>query len=385
MHADLTNWDLRNELTFADIGPRLNRWFHDMLGDRPTGVLVSHNTPVDIQYLLCEYIRTGIELPPQIRLGLDTCATLKRFASICYRKVPKDEWSILTKTGKNSMGVKPVAIYALSKRTPPEKFEETCGTHHDADADTKAVYVILFDQAQFGDKGLHGFAFKGNKKCFQPLEEIMSAMKKKMKEPVLEFEQTPPGWIPALSADPADPLSRSSHDLPAEVDEVKEKTYSPPPPQRGEGKPTPKLKRHVGANSSRTGTTMKATELMLRLFLFFFTMTTMENICKFTNAKATEVVWKLPYQRSDGSTHYKVSYPPTHEYSHLITWTHIALALQLEVSKTQVPGSFRGPRSKGWKPLTPGELYVWTGITLKMGTLGLPRCIISRTHARTHA
>ena len=135
-----------------------------MIGDSPAGVLVSHNTPVDIQFLLCEYLRTGIELPPEIRLGLDTCAVLKRFSTICYRKVPTDKWPILTKKGKNSMGVKPVAIYALSKRNPPEKFEEACGTHHDADADTKAVHVILFDHRQFGNRGLHGFVFKGNRK-----------------------------------------------------------------------------------------------------------------------------------------------------------------------------------------------------------------------------
>ena len=256
MYAGMTNRMLRNELSFTVIGPMLNRWFDEMLGDRLAGVLVSHNTAVDIQFLLCEYLRTGIQLPPRIRLGLDTCATLKRFSSICYRKVDTSEWPTTTKAGKNSMGVKPTAIYALSKRNPPEKFEEVCGTHHDADADTKAVHVILFDAPQFGDKGLHGCVFKGQRKCFQPLEEIMSVMRVKMSEAVLEFDQPPPGWIPAPVADPADPLSRSSDKLPPEVNEVKQKTFSPPPSQRGEGQPSPKLKRHVGINSSRTSTTM---------------------------------------------------------------------------------------------------------------------------------
>ena len=53
---------------------------------------------------------------------------------------------------KPSIGVKPCAIYALSKRDTPASFEEVCGEHHDAEADTRAVAVILFDEEQFGEK-----------------------------------------------------------------------------------------------------------------------------------------------------------------------------------------------------------------------------------------
>ena len=36
-------------------------------------------------------------------------------------------------------------------------------------------------------------------------------------------------------------------------------------------------------------------------------------------------------------------------------------------------GSFKQRRRKGWRTLTSGELMVWLGITLKMGTLGRNR------------
>ena len=204
------------------------------------------------------------------------------------------DWSKLTKTGKLSTGVKPCAIYALSKRSPPETFEQACGSHHDADADTRAVAAILYDQEQFGSNGLHNCVFRSNKRCFQPLKQVWFAMRVKMLEPVLKFESVPPGWVPAPSEDPANDVSCSSRSLPAEVNEVKQKTFRPPVSQRGEGQPRPKLRRHMNINSSRRGgSKLKATEMMLRLFLFFFfTMTTMETICLHTNAKATEVVFK---------------------------------------------------------------------------------------------
>ena len=129
---------------------------------------MSHNTPVDIQYLLCEYLRLGVTLPPAIKLGLDTCATLKRFSSLEYRKVSVDDWPKdgLTAKGKPSMGVKPCASYALSKRDPPENFKDSCGDHHDAKADTRAVAVILFDLKQFGSRSLHHCVFNSGKNVF---------------------------------------------------------------------------------------------------------------------------------------------------------------------------------------------------------------------------
>ena len=95
------------------------------------------------------------------------------------------------------MGVKPMATYALSKLDPPKSFADFCGQHHDADADTPAVYVILFDQKQFGRHGLHHCVFYSNRKCFQPIEEVRSAMQIKMCNPVLEMETLPRGWVPA--------------------------------------------------------------------------------------------------------------------------------------------------------------------------------------------
>ena len=174
-----------------------------------------------------------------MRLGLDTMATLKRFSTLVYRKVPADEWPELTKTGKPSMGIKPCATYTLSKRNPPEKFEEACGEHHDCLCDTRSVHVVVFDQKEFPTNGLHHCVFKSNKKCFFPLSEVWDAMLIKMQEPVLKFWLPPPGWVSAPAKNDDDPLSTSSYELPAGVSEVRQQTFCPPASQRGEGKPTP--------------------------------------------------------------------------------------------------------------------------------------------------
>ena len=135
----------------------LNEWFVAQLGDNKTGVLVAHNSATDAQFLSCEYQRANMLLPPQTNLVLDTLKCIKRFGSLVYRKVAKEEWSILTDKGAPSMGVKPCAIYALRHRDPPETFALACGEHHDADADTRAVAVVLFDWEQFRKAGLWYF------------------------------------------------------------------------------------------------------------------------------------------------------------------------------------------------------------------------------------
>ena len=95
------------------------------------------------------------------------------------------------------MGVKPCAIHALSHRDPPEEFVDACGERHDAEADTRAVAVILFDEKQFKNQGLFHCVFKTHRKCFQPLDTIWSAMEEKLKEPVLKLESVPAGWVPS--------------------------------------------------------------------------------------------------------------------------------------------------------------------------------------------
>lgn len=193
----LSNKDLVDEAHFPAVASSLNRWFLSHLDSAPTGVLVSHNTATDIQFLFCEYMRHNIQLPKQLNLGLDTLTTLKRFSSLCYRKVAPEDWPQLTDKGKLSMGVKPCAIHALSHRDPPEEFVDACGERHDAEADTRAVAVILFDEKQFKNQGLFHCVFKTHRKCFQPLDTIWSAMEEKLKEPVLKLESVPAGWVPS--------------------------------------------------------------------------------------------------------------------------------------------------------------------------------------------
>lgn len=198
LDTEITGQMLKDKPQFPAVARDLNQWFNHHLQGH-AGVLVSHNTAVDIQFLLCEYLRAEVQLPPTIKLGLDTCAILKRFSSLHYRNVSTEDWPEegLTKKGNLSMGVKPCATYALGKRQPPESFEEACGDHHNAEADTRAVAVILFDQAQFPDKGLYQKVFKSKSKCFHPLEQVRQDMKVKMSEPVLVMETPPPGWVAA--------------------------------------------------------------------------------------------------------------------------------------------------------------------------------------------
>ena len=179
--AEIKDSDLLNEPTFPAVAKMLNRWFKAQMSAQRcnAGVLVAHNAATDFQFLQCEYIRAGIRLPSAIKHGLDTYKVLTRFSSVCYRKVPTDQWPLLTKTGKLSMGVKPCAMYALSKRLPPQQFEDVCGEHHDAEADTRAIAVILFDLSLFGDKSLYNTVFNSKRRCFQPLSEVRQAMEKK--------------------------------------------------------------------------------------------------------------------------------------------------------------------------------------------------------------
>lgn len=199
--ADLHNYMLKDKAKFPAVGIELNAWFKTHLRGGQTGVLVSHNNAVDVQFLLSEYLRADLQLPETITYALDTLAVIKRFSSIAYRKVTSSDspWSddpeLMTKKGNPSMGVKPCAMYALSKRETPATFLEVCGEHHDAVADTRAVAVILFDKDQFGDNSLHHHVFDTTKKCFQPLEEVWDTMRAKVAEPVIKLEPLPPGWV----------------------------------------------------------------------------------------------------------------------------------------------------------------------------------------------
>ena len=57
-------------------------------------------------------------------------------------------------------------------------------------------------------------------------------------------------------------------------------------------------------------------------------------------------------------------------HSHMNACTHSYVVTQ--VGDGSQSGSFREQRIKGWRHLCVGELLVWIGITIKMGTLG--RC-----------
>ena len=70
--------------------------------------------------------------------------------------------------------------FVLSKRSPPTTFEQACGTHHDAQTDTKGVAVMFFDRNELGNKGLWHKIFVQKYKVCEPLTTIWEEMKIKM-------------------------------------------------------------------------------------------------------------------------------------------------------------------------------------------------------------
>ena len=105
----IDNRMLRGKKQFPAVANELNKWFNEHLSEGRSGVLVSHNAPVDIQFLFCEYLRAKVKLPASITLGLDTLATIKRFNSLIYRKSTAKDWpwssdsKFLTSKGNSSL------------------------------------------------------------------------------------------------------------------------------------------------------------------------------------------------------------------------------------------------------------------------------------------
>ena len=126
---------------------------------------------------------------------------------------------------------------------------------------------------------------------------------------------------------PDDPLS-SSVQLPPEVEEVKPPTFNPPPDQRGEGQPSPSLRRHVGASTPRHGIAMTVGKIMIALFLWFFSIDTLNTICQHTNAKAVEKVWKTRHTHPDGRVYYKVCCMRIHACIHISMRMHGRTCIQ---------------------------------------------------------
>ena len=131
--------DLKDAPKFSEVGRRLNDFFNKMMHNFDGGVLVAHNGSTDFQFLCCDYQRAGLQLPTKITHTLCTLQTLRRFSSLAYRKATPKEWTLLTKTGKPSLCIKPCATFVLSKRSPPRTFESACGTHHEAVPDVKGT------------------------------------------------------------------------------------------------------------------------------------------------------------------------------------------------------------------------------------------------------
>ena len=104
--------------------------------------------------------------------------------------------------------------------------------------------------------------------------------------------------------DTEDPLATSAENLPTDVDETREKTFKPPQYQRGEGQPSPKFREYL--RSAAAGVALTVQLMMVLMFKFFFSESVLDAIATFTNAKATEMVYKKKVRRSDDKFYYQV-------------------------------------------------------------------------------
>ena len=104
--------------------------------------------------------------------------------------------------------------------------------------------------------------------------------------------------------DEADPFATSNETLPDGVDETREKTFLTPPNQRGEGQPSPTLREYL--RSAAAGCALTTQLMMVLMFKFFFSDSVLDAIATFTNAKATEIVYKKKVRRRDDKFYYEV-------------------------------------------------------------------------------
>ena len=313
----ISNTVLKHSPRFVDVVKDLNAFFDRCLDGMSTGALIAHNASTDLQFLYCEYIRVGVELPAKIKYGLCTFQTIKRLKT-CYKTADAADWVATTPTDQRYYSVKCCAMYNLSQRDPPELYEVACGRHHEALPDVKTISTFFFDYPIFKDKGLWHAVFKNKRTaCWFPLTDVKDRMIEKMSQPVLKLHPPPAGWVLGEKEFDND-LSTSSCSLPAGVREHVEPRFQLPRRSRGAGQVSDDLLRHIGVrtNVNTRSDPIPHTKLMVKLFLYFFTEELLQKIVDYSNAKAKQ-------------------------------------------------------QCRGWQHnLTVGELIVWIGIVFKMGAIG---------------
>ena len=217
--------------------------------------------------------------------------TLRRFASLAYRKATPEQWSVLTAKGKPSLSIDACATFTLLKRLPAGSFENDCGRHHEALADVKGVAVIMFDEQELHDKGLWFKIFKSGVDVCELLSTTWAAMQIKMQSPVVSIEPLPKGWVGCHGDDKG--CSASDQTLPDCVTPTPEPNFTPQH-QRGEGLPSATLNNHLRQSGHYRRRVWQSTpaELIFQLFLFFFPIHLLVRIAWWTTLKATELVIK---------------------------------------------------------------------------------------------
>ena len=342
--------DLRDAPKFSEVGRRLNTFFDKVLQDFDNGVLVAHNGATDFQFLCCDYQRVGLRIPAKITHTMCTLQTLRRFSSLAYRQATPEQWTLLTKTGKPSLCVKPCATFVLSKRSPPATFESECGTHHEALPDVKGVAVMLFDYRELGNKGIWHKVFRSNYKVCELLSATWAAMEIKMASPVVKIEPLPLDWI----SNDQEGIAGSCAELPIDVETIPEPQFRPRG-QRGEGQPSTALWNHLNESGHCHRHVWEGNyqDLMLFLFLFFFPLDLLAKIALWTTLKATELVIKRTV---------------------VVKGKSKKTATRLTFKSSPREWTQGTPRMSQWEhPLTAGELLVWIGIRMRMGLLNKKR------------
>ena len=304
--------DMKDKDDFNKIGPVMTAWLQSHLTavDTDTGVLVSHNGSTDFQFLCKEYAKHGLKLPAKMTHTFDTLQVIRRFSSLAYRKASVSEWTERTKKGKPSYSVNACATYALQQRATPTDFESECGEHHDAMADAMGIYVILFDKAELGVKGLQHLLEMQKRPLFQKLQPVWDAMVEKLKEPPLVMNDVPKGWVEAKVDRTS--LETSTEVLPDDIEPVAEPVYTGMG-ARDPGGASKHMRRHLHKAGVHCGHRQQpkdtsATGLLTSIFLFFFTMPLLLRICVCTNAHATMPIVKEQVRED------------SHEIPHSQTW-----------------------------------------------------------------
>ena len=354
----ISDKDIAGMPKFDAVGPQMLGWCGGVIGNG-TGVLVAHNgDSFDFRFLFCEMLRHKLTLPPSIKYTCDTYAKLGRrwnekFSSIDYFKASEGSWPNRQDANPDrpSMSVSNIVNYLLNRRSRIElsggpfaalhnadanhlTFESVCGPAHEAAADARAAAIVHMDK-----EGIRKAGESNNSKgIYRKIDDVLAEAKVAWAtQPLFHHEVAQP----YVELTPESPMPTS---VPVSHRVVH-------PEFRPEAKPGPTeyFKEEIGiANMSEEDiASVPIKELMVKVFLYYFSFTIIQHIVDCTNkyAQRPKVVVVDP------QTGKKKKRPP----------------------QTAEERDKARPHCVKWKPLTVGEFVVFCGMCIVMGVLNRKR------------